>query len=87
VFTPDESMINKSNVVVFYVEILTDFPTNHHPSQRFVFVQLKSPMNSNIIKISDHRLRYGYFNWTMTYRCDSDIVHRGDGKLGGKMKG
>ncbi len=78
VFTPDESMINKSDVVVFYVETLMDFPTNRHPHQRFVFAQLESPMNSNILKISDHRLRYGYFNWTMTYRWDSDIVHRGD---------
>lgn len=81
VFTSEVSMINQSDVVVFYIETLTDFPINRHPHQRFVFYQLESPVNNNndnIRKIYDLRLRYGYFNWTMTYRWDSDIVYRGD---------
>lgn len=80
-FTPDLSLLNQSDVVVLYMDTLIDFPLNRHPHQRFVFFHLESPFNSNkmLTKVNkDDRLRYGYFNWTMTYRSDSDIIQRED---------
>lgn len=75
-FTSDMSLIHQSDVVVLYIDTLTDFPLNRQPHQRFVFAQLESPVNTNLDTLSDPRLRYDYFNWTMTYRKDSDIILR-----------
>jgi hypothetical protein len=76
IFTADMSLIHQSDVVVLYVDTLTDFPLNRRPHQRFVFAQLESPDNTKMATINDPRLRYDYFNWTMTYRRDSDIFLR-----------
>lgn len=75
-FTADLSLVNQSDVVVLYVDTLTDFPLNRQPHQRFVFAQLESPDNTKMSTINDPRLRYDYFNWTMTYRRDSDVYLR-----------
>jgi alpha-1,3-fucosyltransferase len=77
-FTPDVTMMNKSDIVVIYIDTSTNFPLNRHPNQRFVFFNLEPPHYSSLSKISDQRVRYGYFNWTMTYRLDSDIIHRSE---------
>jgi alpha-1,3-fucosyltransferase len=77
-FTPDVTMLNQSDVVVIYIDTSTNFPLNRHPNQRFVFFNLEPPHYSSLAKLSDQRVRYGYFNWTMTYRWDSDIIHRSD---------
>ncbi len=77
-FTPDVTLLNQSHIVVIYIDTSTNFPLNRHPSQRFVFFNLEPPHYSSLSKISDQRVRYGYFNWTMTYRYDSDIIHRSD---------
>lgn len=77
-FTSDVTLLNQSNIIVIYIDTSTNFPIDRHPHQRFVFFNLEPPSYSSIAKISDHRVRYGYFNWTMTYRWDSDIVHRAD---------
>ncbi|XP_057367433.1 alpha-(1,3)-fucosyltransferase C-like [Daphnia carinata] len=75
-FTSDMSLLRQSDVVVLYIDTLTDFPTNRQAHQRFVFAQLESPTNTKVDTINDPRLRYDYFNWTMTYRRDSDILLR-----------
>ncbi|KZS12668.1 alpha-(1,3)-fucosyltransferase C [Daphnia magna] len=75
-FTSDMSLIHQSDVVVLYIDTLTDVPMNRQPHQRFVFAQLESPANTKLDTISDPRLRYDYFNWTMTYRRDSDVILR-----------
>jgi alpha-1,3-fucosyltransferase len=77
-FTPDVTMLNQSDVVVIYIDTSTNFPLNRQPNQRFVFFNLEPPHYSSLAKLSDQRVRYGYFNWTMTYRWDSDIIHRSD---------
>ncbi len=78
-FTKDESLLNQSDVVVLYLQTMKNFPVNRNQNQRFVFAQLESPISHNLSHIlNDDRVRYGYFNWTMTYRWDSDIVHRGE---------
>lgn len=77
-FTCDVSLLSQSDVVVVNVDTMTDFPWNREPHQRFVFYQLESPIytNEHIQVFKEKRLRYDYFNWTMTYRRDSDIILR-----------
>ena len=77
-FTSDVSLLGQSDVVVIYVDTMTEFPLSRRPDQRFVFYQLESPTytNEHMLIFSDERLRYDYFNWTMTYRRDSDVILR-----------
>ena len=37
---------------------------------------MESPANTDSKPLLLERTRFGFFNWTMTYRLDSDIVHR-----------
>lgn len=76
IFTADVSLLDQSDVVVMYIDTMSNFPTNRRPDQRFVFFNLESPSNTNYEKINHPYVRFGYFNWTMTYRWDSDIVLR-----------
>ena len=55
---------------------LTDLPSHRFPHQRFVFFEMESPVNTDPLPMFDERTRFGFFNWTMTYRLDSDIVNR-----------
>jgi hypothetical protein len=55
---------------------LTDLPSHRFPHQRFVFFEMESPVNTDPLPMLDERTRFGFFNWTMTYRLDSDIVNR-----------
>ncbi|KAK4006377.1 hypothetical protein OUZ56_011530 [Daphnia magna] len=58
---------------------ILDFPTKRNSRQRFVFFQLETPTRYNLPNIlDDYHVGHGYFDWTMTYRWDSDIVYRGD---------
>ncbi|EFX78568.1 hypothetical protein DAPPUDRAFT_25935, partial [Daphnia pulex] len=76
VFTTDMSLINQSDVIVLHFDTLEDFPLNRQPHQRYVFYHFESPENTASDFMDDPRFRYGYFNWTMTYRRDSDIFLR-----------
>ena len=49
---------------------LTDLPTSRNAKQFYVFVNLESPANRPLIS----EFLEDYFNLTMTYRLDSDIV-------------
>jgi alpha-1,3-fucosyltransferase len=75
-FTSDMSMIHQSDVVVLHFDTLNDFPVNRQAHQRFVFYHLESPVNTASVLMDDTRFRFDYFNWTMTYRRDSDIFLR-----------
>jgi alpha-1,3-fucosyltransferase len=75
-FTSDMSMIHQSDVVVLHFDTLNDFPVNRQAHQRFVFYHLESPENTASVLMDDRRFRFDYFNWTMTYRRDSDIFLR-----------
>lgn len=75
-FTSDTSLLEQSDVVIIYMDHAIDLPVNRLTHQRFVFFHLESPPNTTPERINDPLLRYGYFNWTMTYRWDSDIVQR-----------
>jgi alpha-1,3-fucosyltransferase len=76
VFTTDMSLINQSDAIVLNFDTLGDFPLNRKSNQRFVFFHFESPENTASDLMDDPRFRYDYFNWTMTYRRDSDIFLR-----------
>ena len=78
-FTDNRTLFNSSDVVIFSAQNLnvSDLPGHRLPHQRFVFYQLESPLNTAVSPFRDvSSLRHDYFNWTMTYRMDSDIIHR-----------
>ncbi|CAH1792543.1 unnamed protein product [Owenia fusiformis] len=69
--THDRNLLESSDAVLFHTTALgRDKPKIRLPHQRWVFFQMESPNNL-------HNLEYknwnGLFNWTMTYRRDSDI--------------
>ncbi|XP_057368507.1 alpha-(1,3)-fucosyltransferase C-like [Daphnia carinata] len=83
IFTPDRSLLNFSHVVLFFANNETSpnntLPEYRQPHQRFVFVARHASIESESLieaLTNDHRIRFDYFNWTMTYRQDSDIVFR-----------
>ena len=71
-------MFNQSDVVIFSVQNLdvSDLPRYRLSHQRFVFYEMESPSNTDRVIHDVSKIRYSYFNWTMTYRMDSDIVNR-----------
>ena len=77
-FTDNRTLFNQSDVVVFSFQnmSLTDLPLYRFPHQRFVFYEMESPENTDPRPMEKDFIRYGFFNWSMTYRLDSDIVHR-----------
>ncbi|XP_051892884.1 alpha-(1,3)-fucosyltransferase 7-like [Pristis pectinata] len=73
VLTCNKSMFDRASVVAFHHRELqiniSDLPRETRPpNQKWLWVSLESP--SNIKRI---RQLNGLFNWTMTYRKDSDI--------------
>lgn len=78
VTTDDRSLFNISDVVIFSIQELnlSDLPAYRFPHQRFVFYEMESPSTTDPIPLLNNRTRFGFFNWTMTYRLDSDVVNR-----------
>ncbi|KZS06744.1 Alpha-(1,3)-fucosyltransferase 7 [Daphnia magna] len=76
--TNDRMLFNRSDVVIFSVQNmnLSDLPDIRFAHQRFVFYEMESPANTDPQPLLHERIRFGFFNWTMTYRLDSDIVNR-----------
>ncbi|KAG9468927.1 hypothetical protein GDO78_021660 [Eleutherodactylus coqui] len=71
--TDDRNMFNNSNVVIFHHKELDNdshqLPTGPRPSQQmWVWATLESPSNTKGLSKWNST-----FNWTMTYREDSDI--------------
>lgn len=70
--TSDRTLVGNASAVFFF---MWDFKPNYlpkirTPEQRYVFFYLESPvtfMNTN------DKILENYFNWTMTYRIDSDV--------------
>ncbi|XP_059799778.1 alpha-(1,3)-fucosyltransferase 7 isoform X1 [Hypanus sabinus] len=73
ILTCDKSMFDRANVVAFHHRELqnniSNLPREKRPhNQKWLWVSLESPSNTKGI----HHLN-GLFNWTMTYKRDSDI--------------
>ena len=69
--TNDRSLLNQSDAVIFHIRDLSmsDLPNMRFGHQRWIFFLLESP--SNTYRSLDNL--DSLFNWTMTYRQDSDI--------------
>lgn len=68
----DRALLATSDAVIFHMRDVTedDMPTTHVASQRWVFALKESPWHSWVHKF---RAIKSVFNWTMTYRHDSDV--------------
>ncbi|EFX84186.1 hypothetical protein DAPPUDRAFT_4136, partial [Daphnia pulex] len=74
--TTDRGLLNRSQAVIFHARDLDpdDLPPPgwRRPHQQFIFFNYESPVHTDLAKL---RLYFNhYFNRTMTYRRDSDVV-------------
>lgn len=71
--TRDRSKLLESDAVIFHARDMsvTDMPSIRLPHQRWVFYCLESPPYSDFPGL---QYTQNMFNWTMTYRLDSDII-------------
>lgn len=72
--TTDRLLLNESHAVIFHHSDVnaSDLPTTRLEHQRWIYYTFTSPTNTAPLP----RLLKDQFNWTMTYRRDSDIIHR-----------
>ena len=74
--TIDRGLLNDSDAVVFHARQmnLSDLPNPgwRRPHQHFIFFEVEAP--THVYKFKDAFFR-NYFNRTMTYRRDSDVVY------------
>lgn len=72
--TQDHRLLPKADAVVFHLlDIqLNDLPKWRAPGQIWVLFSLESPAYPLVRQVDLSRLN-GLFNWTMTYRWDSDV--------------
>ncbi|CAH1795097.1 unnamed protein product [Owenia fusiformis] len=71
IITHDRNLIKASDAVVFHIaDLERDKPKFRFPHQRWVFFQMESTINQRNFEYKNWN---GLFNWTMTYRRDSDI--------------
>ncbi|GAB6023421.1 hypothetical protein CHUAL_008205 [Chamberlinius hualienensis] len=70
--TNDRSQLLNAQAVVFHIFDMAhdDLPQQRLPSQRYVFYNFESPAYI----FTDVRAYKNFFNWTVTYRTDSDVV-------------
>ncbi|GAB6020694.1 hypothetical protein CHUAL_003363 [Chamberlinius hualienensis] len=70
--TSNRSLLNSSDAVIFHIRDLNydDIPKWRKPDQIWIFFLMESPQNTN--RPAARQLD-GIFNWTMTYRRDSDV--------------
>ncbi|GFX50094.1 alpha-(1,3)-fucosyltransferase C [Trichonephila clavipes] len=71
--TTDRSRLSESDAVIFHARdmSLSDLPSIRYPHQRWVFYCLESPPYSDFPGLQYMK---NMFNWTMTYRTNSDII-------------
>ncbi|XP_049512870.1 alpha-(1,3)-fucosyltransferase C-like isoform X2 [Dermacentor silvarum] len=70
--TNDPCLVEYSDATVFHVRNLemTDLPQKRFSWQKWIFYLMEPPPNTDF---TDFNLTHGMFNWTMTYRKDSDV--------------
>ena len=76
--TNNRSMFNQSDAIFFAWQNMntSDLPPYRFAHQRFVYYQMESPATTDPRPFLVPNIRYNFFNWTMTYRLDSDIYNR-----------
>ncbi|XP_050405787.1 glycoprotein 3-alpha-L-fucosyltransferase A [Patella vulgata] len=81
------STIKSSDAVIFHAVNLPDVsPPKRHPKQTWIFFGLEPPFHykSHVWASNDW---FNLFNWTMTYRFDSDVIHPYSVSRNREMKG
>ncbi|CAG9536859.1 unnamed protein product [Cercopithifilaria johnstoni] len=75
--TADRSLVDSADAVIFHFMTedfrLNDLPKRRSPSQRYVFLTVEAPPNYKLWQRDALHAPRNFFNWTMTYRYDSDI--------------
>ncbi|XP_054712686.1 alpha-(1,3)-fucosyltransferase C-like [Uloborus diversus] len=73
--TDNRTRLVESDVILFHVRTMSllDVPRHRLPNQKWVFFSLEAPPYSYF---NGFQFMNNIFNWTMTYREDSDIVVR-----------
>jgi alpha-1,3-fucosyltransferase len=73
--TDDRNLLNSSDAVIFHINDFDDrdLPDPHHrlPHQRFIFYNFETMDGYQDYPF--FKKTHNFFNWTMTYRRDSDI--------------
>jgi len=70
-YTNNKTMMSSADALIFHTgDELSQLPTIRHSHQRYIFFQQESPYHSGPYET----LPMGFFNLTMTYRRDSDII-------------
>ena len=84
--TTDRSLLNQSDALIFHPRDikLNDLPQHRLAHQRWIFYNLEPPYIP-FTSFDPHLLENlsGVFNWTMTYRKDSDVYNPYSGSLNG----
>ncbi len=78
-----ETSENKTDLLDYDAIIFNAVQANHKsipekrsPNQRYIFFSFESPLTLEDYKSTDLKsFPPGFFNWTMTYRWDSDVIH------------
>ncbi|VDM07044.1 unnamed protein product [Wuchereria bancrofti] len=77
VITTDRSLVESADAVIFHFMIedfrLSDLPKKRSPSQRYVFLTVEAPPTYKLWQREALHAPRNFFNWTMTYRHDSDV--------------
>ncbi len=74
--TYDRSFLNESDALLFHAinfDPVNDAPLQRMPHQRYVFFSYEAEAPSRSSPVFQHLTVKGFYNWTMTYRRDSDI--------------
>lgn len=75
--TTNRDLLNRSDAIIFHANNINPEdlppPSWRLPRQQFIFFNYESPLNTDLDKLRYH-FKNGYFNKTMTYRRNSDIV-------------
>ena len=72
--TDDRQLLNQSDAIMFHAGQfnLSDLPATRLPHQRYIFYLYETLPHSQDAVFFSHPVDH-FFNWTMTYRRDSDI--------------
>lgn len=74
--TDDRTLLNESDAILFHpinYDPINDAPRHRLPHQRYVFLFYEAEISGRLYPVFQPPTPKGFFNWTMTYRRDSDI--------------
>lgn len=76
VTTNDRNLLNESDAILFHpinYDPVNDAPRHRTSHQRYVFLFYEAETSGRLYPVFQPPTPKGFFNWTMTYRRDSDI--------------